>query len=235
MNAKDADDSGLPQLAEFRRKAEQRLLARSAKGDFPAAEFDIRALLHELQVHQIELEMQNEELQRVQVAAQEASDMDGYISKPVKGEELVEVVERLSAKAKSERPRDGSSGEAEGITPPVLNTSAFNLDEAMTRLGGEDNLFREMVSFYFSDGLKLLAEIRLAAEKGDARAVEKKAHRLKGTVLYLGARATVEAVARVEVLGRGGDLTDSLDAIRSMETEATRLAEALRPYVPNAS
>jgi signal transduction histidine kinase len=35
---------------------------------------DARALVHELQVHQIELEMQNEDLQRAQAAAQEASE-----------------------------------------------------------------------------------------------------------------------------------------------------------------
>ena len=45
-----------------RRKAEQKLRGSRRKDDMP--DTDARALLHELQVHQIELEMQNEELLR---------------------------------------------------------------------------------------------------------------------------------------------------------------------------
>ena len=62
-----------PELALKRRKAEQRLHAGKARPALAVSETDARALVHELQVHQIELEMQNEELQRAQAAAEEAS------------------------------------------------------------------------------------------------------------------------------------------------------------------
>ncbi len=49
--------------AELRRRAETRLKEQHAHPAPPRTEADTKRLLHELQVHQIELEMQNAELQ----------------------------------------------------------------------------------------------------------------------------------------------------------------------------
>ena len=53
-----------PTATELRRRAEARLSEKGTAADRPIKEADLQRLLHELQVHQIELEMQNEELQR---------------------------------------------------------------------------------------------------------------------------------------------------------------------------
>jgi PAS domain S-box-containing protein len=62
-----------PALVLTRREAEQRLHTGKARPALTVSEVDARVLVHELQVYQIELEMQNEELQRAQAAAEEAS------------------------------------------------------------------------------------------------------------------------------------------------------------------
>jgi PAS domain S-box-containing protein len=73
MNEQNAD-SGPSQASELRRAAERRLCDKDATPVESMAEVDARALVHELQVHQIELEMQNEDLQRTEAALQEVSD-----------------------------------------------------------------------------------------------------------------------------------------------------------------
>jgi PAS domain S-box-containing protein len=49
---------------KLRKKAELKLKEKQNKSTVPEGELEIKKLLHELQVHQIELEMQNEELRQ---------------------------------------------------------------------------------------------------------------------------------------------------------------------------
>src|SRR5581483_4664709 len=70
--------------AELRRPAEERLRNRASVPQ-PVSDADVQRLLHELQVHQIELEMQNEELlqARAELEASLAKYADLYDFAPV--------------------------------------------------------------------------------------------------------------------------------------------------------
>jgi PAS domain S-box-containing protein len=74
MNEKERMDSRPPQADKLRREAEQRLVDGKITSVEAMTDLEVRALFHELQVHQVELEIQNEELLRAQTEIKEISD-----------------------------------------------------------------------------------------------------------------------------------------------------------------
>ena len=121
-----------------------------------------------------------------------AAGMDAYISKPVIRRDLIETVERLGNAA---RARTGfKSTETEFVLPanpdqvrgmtnmPISQTdmsngslSVFNLERALELVGGEESLFRDMASYFFRDGLKVIQEIDAAVQTRDAKVIDWKA------------------------------------------------------------
>jgi len=71
-----------------------------------------------------------------------------------------------------------------------------------------------------------LGELREASVRHDATALRRVAHTLKGTVGVFGAPAAVEAAARLEEMGRAGELGQA-------EEVCTRLARALERLRPS--
>ena len=176
-----------------------------------------------------------------------AAGMDAYLSKPIDRAALIDTVERLGGAAEPSGTGDAQrpAGDPQSGTTRTLRADScarvsasssrngassrlFSFDTALVRLGGEPKLFQEMTGYFFRDGLKLLEEIRAALQAGDAKTMANKAHRLKGTLLFLGADAVEETVTAVEALGSAGDLTEAAPAVRTMEAAVRDLAEALR-------
>lgn len=103
----------------------------------------------------------------------------------------------------------------------------FDPEEALRRCFDNPQMVQEMVRSLFDEADRLLEEIRQAEAARDAPALARAAHRLKGTVVYLGAKPTAEATRRVEQIGASGDLAPAPEAIDALEAELMRLMDAL--------
>ncbi len=147
-----------------------------------------------------------------------AAGMDGYVSKPIRAQELLQALEGLLAD-----PTEGSGGvPSEASSQEVLDRAAV-----LVRVEGEAELLEEMTAMFLDDCPKLLCAIREAVGRCDAKALERAAHTLKGSVGNFAARAAVEASLRLEMIGRHGDLTQAKKALVILEEEIERLKLAL--------
>lgn len=96
---------------------------------------------------------------------------------------------------------------------------------ALERLGGDEELLREVASLFLDEYPGLLREIRHAAENGDASALERAAHTMKGSVSNFGADAVCEAAFTLEQMGRTRNLS-------GLAPNILRLSEALENLHP---
>lgn len=106
--------------------------------------------------------------------------------------------------------------------PPI-----FNLDEALARVDGDRQLLGELAALFLEECPLMLAEIRKALVRHDAKALLYSAHTLKGSVGNFGVLPVVEAAFTLEKMGRQGDLATAQTAFIELETELARLRPAL--------
>jgi len=101
----------------------------------------------------------------------------------------------------------------------------LNSAVALERLGGDEELLREVASLFLDEYPALMVEIREAVAARDAKALERAAHTLKGSVSNFGADAAYNAAFVLEMMGRSRNLAE-------VERGLTELDEALQYIHP---
>lgn len=107
------------------------------------------------------------------------------------------------------------------------SVAILNLAAALDRLGGDRELLEEVAQLFLDTSPDLFAEIGHAVQARDARALERTAHTLKGSVGNFGADAAFHAAFQLEKMGRSGNLTGVDEAYQALEAEMERLRPAL--------
>ena len=155
--------------------------------------------------------------------------MSDYISKPVRLEDIRTIVtkwvrprtsydlfERASADRTHEKPVPGDS----------MPSRPIDIQQAMTNLGGDRELFDEVLTVFLDSVPVLLSELHEACTKTDLKRLHAAAHSLKGSASNICAEPMRRIAAQLEEVG----IRDEANSASSLLSELEKQLDRLRTF-----
>jgi PAS domain S-box-containing protein len=142
--------------------------------------------------------------------------MDGYLSKPIRVDELKKVMSEIG-KQNLGQPREQDSFRAIGQIESLL-------DSVM----GDRALLAEMAELWLADSARQESQIRTGLDSGNAIMVQRGAHALKGSVGTFQAAAAQDAANQLEMSAKDGDLIGAGKAFETLSTQIDLVRQDLR-------
>lgn len=156
-----------------------------------------------------------------------ATGMDDYLAKPIKLDELRSALARWIS-----TPPDVMTPGKQDHIPTTADPARGIFDSAKMyrNIGGDNELFTQLVRLFLDRHQTMLADIRRALADADSIAVERMAHTFKGTAGNLCANDVALTAGRLEAVGRLNALCDAPPVYAQLELEVARLVRVLEPY-----
>jgi two-component system, sensor histidine kinase and response regulator len=103
-------------------------------------------------------------------------------------------------------------------------------EAAVERLGGDLQLYRELVQSFLDDSAGLLPRLASALAAGDCDGVHRAAHCLKGTAATCGAIAVANVCAELERTALEKDLGNGRERLDELQSRVREAAGRLAAY-----
>ena len=128
-----------------------------------------------------------------------AAGMDGYVSKPVTADKLVQALQR-HLDAPKELPSQPKT------EPGSVQEMAFDRSRLAWNLANDEELIALAIETFLADAPRHVQNMQQAIKAGDADATRRAGHALKGASGTVGAIQLQELAAQLEQAGEAGDL-----------------------------
>ena len=160
-----------------------------------------------------------------------SAGMNDYVSKPIRVKLLVEALTRAGELALGQNGSESAAGQVpDEETAAAPSTAGETLDSAalnnlLETVGGDQEFLAELVDTFLEDAPQMLADMRQAAETGDAPGLRLAAHSLKSNSADFGAMSLNALCKQLEILGKENQLDGALPLIE----QADAAFEAVKP------
>jgi PAS domain S-box-containing protein len=151
-----------------------------------------------------------------------AAGMDGYLSKPIRMEDLDQVLAAMGSRNITPDLATSRQGRESAIGP------VFVLLEGVL---GDRDLLREIAELWLKDSVNKMDEIKAGLERGDSASVQRAAHALKGSVGNFQAADAQESAGEVEVLASQRNLVEAGRTFSILEQRVENVKKELHALI----
>src|SRR5262249_1069118 len=144
--------------------------------------------------------------------------MDGYTSKPIRIKELEQALAKIVPTIVRSTPESKN----------VLAEQAIDRKALLEGIDGDRRLLKQIVRLFLADYPRRLTEIKEAIHDGDADALARSAHALKGSLGNFAATNAFAVAQRLETMGRNRELEAAGVECRALESELALVSRELR-------
>ena len=147
--------------------------------------------------------------------------MDDYVAKPVRARHLFATIGKVL----------GTSLDSDTRAGLVLERdSVVDWSDALTAVKGDRSLLKVVVEAVLNEASGMVEAVRQAVADCEPKALQLAAHTLRGSIRYFGSTLAFGHAARLEEMGREGNLRESKQTFRALEEEMERLLAVLSEY-----
>jgi CheY-like chemotaxis protein len=152
-----------------------------------------------------------------------ATGMDGYLSKPIRPQELDQVLDSYIAL---------TSKPAAPIDHPRTANLCIDVAQLLERIDGDRTLLGELVDLFCADYPGSLRAAQKAIETQDSDSLRSTSHALKGALANLSAIQASTLAAELEAIGKSPNLTQAQAALDRLAHELVDVKLALEALCP---
>jgi two-component system sensor histidine kinase/response regulator len=147
-----------------------------------------------------------------------AAGMDGYLTKPIRPQELDDILDTYVAKERTE---------ISMATPRISLEESVLQGELLERIDGDRVFLAELLAIFQGDYPGQIRSAHEAVIRCDAAALQRIGHALKGALGNLAAPIAARFATELESMGQGGDIAMADVRLTELENELPRVIEAL--------
>lgn len=147
--------------------------------------------------------------------------MDDYISKPVRANELLAIVERTAERFSLTRRADES---------PSHERTGLDEKKLLAGVRGDRALLQELIGLFREDAGHMLADMEEALERKDARTLASTAHAFVGSLGNFATGKAYETARQLERLARAGSLSECKPVLDTLIDESRELERQLGAF-----